>query len=99
MQGAVETNLVIGQKKYQVQLGMVENFPFKLLIGNNILRKTMKAVIDLNRDTITPQGGRSVELIIRDGGDDTGMVNMNKEVSIPSESVHYLALGKMREKM
>ena len=39
--GAIETNLVIGQKRYKVQLGMVEDFPFKLLIGNNILRKTI----------------------------------------------------------
>ena len=45
--GAIETSLVIGGKRFQVQLGMVEDFPFKLLLGNNILRKTLKAVIDL----------------------------------------------------
>ena len=90
MHGAIETNLVIGEKKYQVQLGVVEEFPFRLLMGNNILRKTMKAVINLNRDTLTLRGGQPVSLIVTNGKDGTGMVNMHKEVTIPPETVHYL---------
>ena len=97
--GAIETSLVIGEKRFQVQLGMVEDFPFKLLIGNNILRKTMKAVIDLNRDTITPRGGQPVGLIVTKGKDGTGMVNMHKEVTIPPETVHYLPLGRSKQKV
>ena len=38
-------------------------------------------------------------LILRDGRDGIGMVNMHKEVTIPPETVHYLPLGKIKERV
>ena len=57
MQGAILTDLVIGGKSYNVTLGMVEQFPFKVLLGINVLKGAMKATINLDKNTITPKNG------------------------------------------
>ena len=90
MNGAVKTDLVIGGKTYNITLGIVEKFPYKVLLGINVLRGAMKAIINLEKNTITPKNGFAVKIEAERTYKE--MVVLGKKMIIPAEKVRYLPM-------
>ena len=88
--GAVKTDLVIGGKTYNITLGIVEKFTYKGLLGIKVLRGAMKAILNLEKNTITPKNGFPVK--IEEERTSKAMVVLGKKMIIPAETVRYLPM-------